>query len=401
MSLNSTPISNRKHIVFLGSRNAGKSSLINAISNQEISITSDIPGTTTDPVRKTMEILPLGPVVLIDTPGLDDEGELGAKRVEKTKKEIERADIAIVVIDSTIGMQETDKIIATRLKTNNIPFLLVFSKHDLINQDTDFIIKSIPKELKSENHLFVSSKTAYGIEELKNKLALFNDSKESEPIVSDLVRVKDTVLLVIPIDSSAPKGRLILPQQMVIRDLLDNHVNVISVQVEEIKDIFNNLKEPPSLVITDSQKFKEVSKIVPENIRLTSFSILMARYKGILKNALEGADVLDVLKDNDKILISEGCTHHRQCEDIGTVKLPNWIKKYSKKSIEFEFTSGGEFKEDLSKYRLVIHCGGCMLNDKEIISRFNKSEKQDIPITNYGMAIAKMNGILDRSVSFL
>lgn len=379
MSLNETVSANRIHIGIFGRRNSGKSSLINAITGQDIAIVSDVLGTTTDPVQKAMELLPLGPVVIIDTPGLDDTGELGSMRVKKAKDMLRKCDIAIIVCDASIGLTSFEENIANECKSRDIPHIVVMNKCDVAEND--------------DCYLHVSALTNKNIDILKEKLALLSKSEEKY-IVRDLVNEKDVVILVTPIDESAPKGRIILPQQQVLRELLDVGAISVVVQLEELSDTLNRIT--PSLVITDSQAFGKVSKVVPESIPLTSFSILFVRKKGFLKQAIEGANYLDNLKDGDTVLISEGCTHHRQCNDIGTVKLPNWIKDYAGKNISFEFTSGGEFPDDLSKYALVVHCGGCMLNDREIKYRMNTASQNGIPMTNYGITIAKIHGILDR-----
>ena len=379
--LQSTPIANRIHISFFGCTNAGKSSLVNAITNQDLSIVSEIKGTTTDPVSKTMELLPLGPVVIIDTPGFDDESSLGKKRIEKTNKILSKTDIAILVIDINIGLSDKDKELIELFENRNIKYLVVYNKADL---------GKIP-----ENEICVSAKTGFNIELLKEKIGQISLDKKEKFIIKDKIDSKETVILVIPIDESAPKGRIILPQQNVLRELLDNHNSIICCQVDELKD---NLKYKPKLVITDSQAFNKVSKIVPDDILLTSFSILFANYKGKLSSLIESAKTLKDLKDKDKILISEGCTHHRQCNDIGTVKIPNWIKEYCKKDLTFEFTQGGDFPNDLTKYSLIVHCGGCMLNEKEMQFRINEAKKQGVKIVNYGILIAFINGILERAV---
>ena len=378
--MTSTLVVNRIHISFFGCTNAGKSSLVNAITNQDLSVVSEIKGTTTDPVYKTMELLPLGPVVITDTPGFDDESALGKKRIEKTNKILSKTDIAVLVVDINIGLSSKDKELIELFKKHNTPYLVVYNKSDL----GDII----------PNELCVSAKTGYNIELLKEKLGSCNKSEEKF-IVKDRLKQGDTIVLVIPIDESAPKGRLILPQQNVLRELLDNHNSIICCQVEELKD---NLKHNPALVITDSQAFNKVLKIVPDSIMLTSFSILFANYKGNLSALVEGAKKLQELKDGDIVLISEGCTHHRQCNDIGTVKIPNWIRDYTKKELSFEFTQGGEFPADLTKYSLVVHCGGCMLNEKEMKYRINESVEQGVKIVNYGILIAYMNGILERAL---
>ena len=373
--------SERPHIAFFGCTNSGKSSLVNAITNQQLSVVSDIKGTTTDPVSKSMELLPLGPVVIIDTAGIDDEGKLGDLRVERTKQVLDKTDIAVLVIDSTVGETIFDKEILAEFKARKIPFIVVYNKADL----------------SSFSNFAVSALTGEGVNELKEKLAtLINQNKKEKFIIKDFIQAGDIVVMVIPIDESAPKGRIILPQQNTLREILDAHATAICCGVNELEDILK--KVTPKYVITDSQAFNEVKKIVPESIILTSFSILMANYKGELDTLLKGAKKISKLKDGDKILISEGCTHHRQCNDIGTVKLPNWIKKYTAKELNFEFTQGGEFPQDLSKYALIVHCGGCMLNEAEMKSRLKRANEQNIPIVNYGMAIAYMNGILERSM---
>ena len=373
--------SERPHIAFFGCTNSGKSSLVNAITNQQLSVVSDIKGTTTDPVSKSMELLPIGPVVIIDTAGIDDGGKLGDLRVERTKQVLDKTDIAVLVIDSTIGETEFDKEMVLEFEKRKISFIVVYNKADLV----------------SHSGFAVSALTGVGINELKEKLAtLINQNKKEKFIIKDRLQAGDIVIMVIPIDESAPKGRIILPQQNTLREILDAHATAICCGVNELEDILK--KVTPKYVITDSQAFNEVKKIVPENIILTSFSILMANYKGELETLVNGAKTISELKDGDKILISEGCTHHRQCNDIGTVKLPNWIKKYTNKNLEFEFTQGGEFPQDLSKYALIVHCGGCMLNEAEMKSRLKRASEQNIPIVNYGMAIAYMNGILERSM---
>ena len=375
-----TLVANRTHITFFGCTNAGKSSLVNAITNQDLSVVSEIKGTTTDPVSKTMELLPLGAVVIIDTPGFDDTSELGEKRIEKTNKVLSKTDIAILVVDANIGLSNKDNELIELFKKRNTPYLIVYNKSDI---------------KKLENKLCVSAKTGENIELLKEKIAQLKPEIKEKYIIKDKSKQKDTVILVIPIDESAPKGRIILPQQNVLRELLDNHNSIICCQTDELKD---NLKHNPSLVITDSQAFNKVSEIVPDNILLTSFSILFANYKGELSVLIEGAKKLKELKEGDKVLISEGCTHHRQCNDIGTVKIPNWIEKYTNKKFNFEFTQGGEFPKDLSKYSLIIHCGGCMLNEKEMKYRIKTAQDQGIKIINYGILIAYMNGILKRAL---
>lgn len=390
MSLNSTPSANRIHIGIFGKRNCGKSSLINALTGQNLSIVSDTKGTTTDPVLKAMELLPIGPVVFIDTAGLDDEGELGQLRIAKTYQMLNKTDIALLVVDNSVGITEEDKNILEKIQQKHIPYLIVQNKCDLKEN-------SLPKH--SKDYMEVSAKTGFHIQELKEKIAsLLPTETNQTPIVRDLLAPNDFVVLVIPIDSSAPKGRLILPQQQTIRDILDANAVSIVVKDTELKETLENLGKTPQLVITDSQAFRQVSEIVPKNILLTSFSILFARYKGNLDAVTEGAFAIDRLKDGDTVLISEGCTHHRQCGDIGTVKLPNLLRKYTQKDLHFVFTSGEEFPTDLTGYNLIIHCGGCMLNEREMKYRLRYAEDVNVPITNYGIAIAKMNGILERSL---
>ena len=389
MSLKNTPSAERTHIGIFGLRNAGKSSILNKVTNQNISIVSDVLGTTTDPVRKSMELLPLGPVTFIDTPGIDDDGTLGSMRIQKTKKVLNIIDIAILILDATLQINEKEQELIDLFKKKNIPYLLVYNKSDLL----DKIPQSIPN-----NEIYVSAKTGLNIELLKETLSNIANKKDNKKIVSDLVKKGDKIVLVIPIDKGAPKGRIILPQQLVLRELIDSETMVIVTNENNISEHLNNLNEKPNLVITDSQVFGKVNKSLPNDILLTSFSILLARYKGNLNTLVKGASALDNLKDNDTILISEGCTHHRQCEDIGTVKLPKWIKEYTNKNINFEFSSGTEFPEDLSKYSLILHCGGCMINEREMHYRLEQANDANIPITNYGMTIAKINGILDRSL---
>ena len=389
MSLNGVVSAERVHIGFFGLRNAGKSSVVNAVTGQELSVVSDVKGTTTDPVQKAMEILPLGPVVVIDTPGIDDEGALGEKRVEKTYTILNKTHIAVLVVDALKGKQQADNELVSVFEKKSIPYIVVYNKSDLLSE--------IPAP--KDNEIYVSALKNENINDLKEKMAslLKSDAKEKY-IVSDLLSEGDTVVLVIPIDESAPKGRLILPQQMTIRDVLQKNCTVVACQVNELKSTLDNLVKKPRLVITDSQAFGAVSKIVPENLLLTSFSILMARYKGDLGALVDGAVKLNSIKDADKILISEGCTHHRQCNDIGTVKIPGWIRNYTKCEPEFVFTSGGEFPKDLSGISLIVHCGGCMLNDKEMKYRLSSAKEQGVPMVNYGVAIAQMHGILKRSL---
>ena len=378
----------RTHIAFFGRRNAGKSSLVNRFTSQELSIVSDVAGTTTDPVRKTMELLPLGPVVIIDTPGIDDEGQLGSQRIERSLRVIDETDIAILVVDASAGLGDDEKSLIDAFTKRKIPYLVVFNKSDL-----DVTIPEV------ENSMSVSALKGEGIEELKEKVAVIIRERKTRPLASDLVDEGDLVVLVVPIDKSAPKDRLILPQQMVIRDLLGKGAIPVVVKDTELAIALEKVGKV-RMVITDSQAFGKVSKIVPPEIPLTSFSILMARFKGILDQSIEGANMLDKLESGAKILISEGCTHHRQCEDIGTVKLPGWIREYTGKDFEFSFTSGLEFPKDLSGFNLIIHCGACMLGETEVASRYRKASEQGVPMTNYGIAIGKMKGILARVIDF-
>ncbi|MBR3461925.1 MAG: [Clostridiales bacterium] len=377
----------RTHIAFFGRRNAGKSSLVNRFTSQELSIVSDVAGTTTDPVRKTMELLPLGPVVIIDTPGIDDEGTLGSLRIERSLRVLDETDIAILVVDGSLGVGDDEKQLIEAFMHKKIPYLVVINKGDLD-------VTAVP-----DGAMVVSALKGEGIEELKEKVAVIIRQRKTRPLVSDLVEEGDIVVLVVPIDKSAPKDRLILPQQMVIRDLLGAGAIPVVVKDTELELALGKVG-PVRMVITDSQAFAKVSKIVPREIPLTSFSIIMARFKGILDQSIEGADMLDELADGAKILISEGCTHHRQCEDIGTVKLPSWIREYTGKDFEFSFTSGLEFPKELSAYDLIIHCGACMLGETEVNSRYRKAKDQGIPMTNYGIAIGKMKGILKRVIDF-
>lgn len=391
MDLNQTPLANRTHIAFFGIRNAGKSSIMNALTNQNIAVVSPVKGTTTDPVHKAMELLPLGPVNIIDTAGFDDIGELGKLRIEKTKQILNKTDIAILVIDATLDFTDFDRDILKLITDKNIPYIVAYNKVDLM---PDFK----PKNENIKQYVYISAKEKTGIEELKSKLVQVAKTKQEKFILKDIVNPKDTVILVIPIDKAAPKGRLILPQQQVIRELLDIGATAIMTQDDNLENTLANLKTKPKLIITDSQVFGKVNKIVPQDIELTSFSILFSRYKGDLKRQVNAVKVLDTIKDDDKILIAEGCTHHRQCDDIGTVKLPNWIKNYTKANPEFIFTSGTEFPDDLTKYKLIIHCGGCMLNQTEMQSRLKKAHEQQIPMSNYGTTIAYINGILKRTL---
>ena len=389
--LNATPSGERIHIGIFGKRNAGKSSLINAITTQKIAIVSEFKGTTTDPVFKAMELRPLGPVMIIDTPGIDDEGELGELRVKRAYDILNKVNIAILVIDSTIGISVEDVTLLKHIKEKKIPVIIAFNKCELLNDNEMNNLKAdVP-------HMFVSAATGENIYKFNTGLAKLIPEEEPNIMLEDIVKPGDVVVLVTPIDSSAPKSRLILPQQQVIRNIIDNHGIVMVTQVEELNTTLSKLTSKPRLVVTDSQVFPTVAKMLPQDIELTSFSILMARYKGALLNSVKSVKTLDDIKDGDRILISEGCTHHRQCDDIGTVKLPNWIRNYSKCEPEFIFTSGTEFPIDLGSYKLIIHCGGCTLNEREIMYRNKCAYLQNVPMTNYGIAIAYMNGILKRS----
>lgn len=390
MSLNNTPSADRLHIAFFGKRNAGKSSIVNAVTGQELAIVSDTLGTTTDPVSKAMELLPLGPVVIIDTPGIDDEGDLGKLRVKRSYQVLNKTDIAVLVISADVGISDEDKALIERFKAKNIPYIIACNKSDIT-----------AVSVQSDNEIAVSAKTGENIDKLKDKIAALSKGHENtKTIVSHMLKKEDIVILVVPVDESAPKGRLILPQQQTIRDLLDHHCMAVVTQPEELPHTLNSLSKKPALVITDSQAFAGVSKNTPDDILLTSFSILFANYKGNLKLAVSGVKALDTLKNGDKVLISEGCTHHRQCGDIGTVKLPKLIRKYTGLSdLQYEWTSGTGFADRLSDYKLVIHCGGCMLNEREMQYRLKCAEDDGTAITNYGTAIAYMNGILKRSLA--
>ncbi len=389
MGLNDTVSAQRIHIGFFGMRNAGKSSLVNAVTSQEISVVSDVKGTTTDPVKKSMELLPLGPVLIIDTPGLDDEGELGEKRISKARKILTQSDIAVLAVDSAVGLRNEDERLIEEFKSRNLPYIIAYTKSDLISER---------KEIAS-NEIYVSSTEGTGVNELKELIGSFcRYMKQEKHIASDLLCPNDIAVLVTPIDESAPKGRLILPQQQVLRELLDAHCTAVVCQPEELSQTLSMLNSKPKLVITDSQVFEYVADNISDDIPLTSFSILFARYKGRLNTLVSGAKAIDSLKNGDKVLISEACTHHRQCNDIGTVKLPKWLEKYTGVKLEYSFTSGGDFPEDLKDYALVIHCGGCMINEREMNSRIDKAEILGIPIVNYGVAIAHINGILKRSL---
>jgi len=397
MSLNDTPSGERVHIGFFGRRNAGKSSLVNAVTRQELSVVSDTLGTTTDAVSKAMELLPMGPVVIIDTPGFDDEGSLGELRVKKTKQVLGKTDIAVLVADACVGLGACERELIEVFKEQKTPFLIAWNKTDLLRE-------GVPAPAADGcEQMYVSALTKANIEELKEKIASMTaPSQEALPIVSDLVKPMAKVVLVIPIDESAPKGRLILPQQQVIRELLETGAVSICVKETELAGLLKDmLPQKPDLVITDSQAFKRVAQDVPEDVLLTSFSILMARHKGFLDEAVKGCRRIDDLKENDKVLIAEGCTHHRQCNDIGSVKIPRWLRAHAGKELAIETCSGRDFPEDLSPYALVIHCGGCMLNEREVLSRMERAKKQGIAFTNYGTAIAYMNGILERSIEVI
>ena len=393
MSLNSTPSGERIHIGIFGKRNAGKSSLINAITSQDLSIVSDQKGTTTDPVFKAMELLPLGPVMVIDTPGIDDEGELGNMRVQRAYQILNKTHLAILVVDGISGLSDEDEKLLAFIQEKNVPVIVAFNKSELLTDEERQNIKvDVP-------YMLVSAATGENIYQFKTALAKLLPEDEPNVMLEDLLQPNDVVVLVTPIDSSAPKGRLILPQQLVIRNIIDNKGIAIVVQPDELENALAKLNQKPRLVITDSQVFSKVAKIVPEDIELTSFSILMARYKGALVNSINGVKALDSIQNDDVVLISEGCTHHRQCDDIGTVKLPNWIRNHTKAEPKFVFTSGNEFPLDLHNYKMIIHCGGCMLNEREIMYRNKCAHLQNIPMTNYGIAIAYLNGILKRTIA--
>lgn len=419
MSMNQTPSGERVHIAFFGRRNAGKSSLVNAVTGQDLAIVSDVRGTTTDPVYKAMELLPLGPVVMIDTPGIDDEGELGQQRVRKTRQVLAKADIAILVVDATVGRGDWEEEMLRLFAEKKIPFLVVYNKGDLLEKTPEkkklrasngsMVLDGTGggrlrggisgEEMKTGQEIFVSARTGAGIQEMKERMARLLDGRGNDRrLVADLVKPSEVAVLVVPIDKAAPKGRLILPQQQVIRELLDAGAAALVCREKELAGILEGLGRDPALVITDSQVFPQVARLTPTHIRLTSFSILFARYKGNLAQAVSGARTLKEVEDGDRILISEGCTHHRQCGDIGSVKLPAWIREFTGKELEFHFTSGTEFPEDVSEYRLIVHCGGCMLNEREMQSRLRTADEQAIPMTNYGILIAYMKGILERSI---
>ena len=387
MSLNNTPSGERIHIGFFGMRNAGKSSVVNAVTGQELSVVSDVKGTTTDPVKKAMELLPIGPVVIIDTPGMDDEGDLGELRVQKARRMLAETAIAVLVVDGTVGLSDGDRMLLDLFKEKKLPYVIAYNKSDLDGFTA------------SDDGIAVSAATGRGITELKEKIVSFAKKMQNDKkIVSDLLEPGDFVVLVIPIDDAAPKGRLILPQQQTLRDVLDAHCTVVCCQDTELKETLASLAKKPKLVITDSQAFGRVSKDTPDDILLTSFSILFARYKGDLAELVRGAAMLSKIQAGDRVLISEGCTHHRQCGDIGTVKMPAWIEKFTGVKPEYTFTSGGEFPEDLSEYKVCVHCGGCMLNEQEMGWRITHAKESGTPIVNYGIAIAQMHGILRRSL---
>lgn len=398
MGMNQTPASERVHISFFGKRNAGKSSVINAVTGQDLAIVSSVMGTTTDPVYKTMELLPLGPVMVIDTPGIDDEGELGALRVRKSYQVLNKTDIAILVIDSTAGKGEEELELIHRFHKKGIPYLIVYNKIDLLSTEK---IKNLAMSVRA-GEVLVSASDGMNIQELKEKIAsLKPEDTHKYPLIQDLIEPLDLVILVVPIDKAAPKGRLILPQQQTIRDILERGALSLVVRDTELKSTLDHFLAQgvcPKLVVTDSQAFARVSKAVPENITLTSFSILFSRYKGELEIQLKGIAALSSIEDGDRILIAEGCTHHRQCGDIGTCKIPEWIRNYTGKKPVFEFTSGTEFPDDVSSYKMVVHCGGCMLNEREMKYRIACCQDQGVPITNYGILIAQVTGILKRSL---
>ncbi len=392
MSMNSTPSANRIHIGFFGRRNAGKSSVVNAVTGQELSVVSDVKGTTTDPVTKAMELLPMGPVLIIDTPGYDDEGELGELRVKKTKQILNKTDVAILVVDGTVGLTSVDEELIKIFKQKGLNYITVYNKCDLMS------VSDMIKLSQDDSAILVSATDKKNIDQLKEKIALMADIGPEKYLVKDLVSKGDIIVLVTPIDSAAPKGRLILPQQQTIRDLLEADAVTVVIKENEVEQTLKLLNKKPRMIITDSQAFKTVAQQTPSDVPLTSFSILMARYKGFLDSAVKSAVAIDNLQDGDKVLISEGCTHHRQCGDIGTVKLPAWLEKYTGKKLAYEFTSGGTFPEDLSQYKVVIHCGGCTLNERELQYRMKCALDQGVPFTNYGTVIAQTQGILMRSL---
>lgn len=398
MGLNDKVSAERVHIGFFGLRNAGKSSVVNAVTGQSLSLVSETKGTTTDPVQKAMELLPIGPVVIIDTPGIDDVGTLGEMRVKRALQVLDKTDIAILVVDADKGLQQADQELLKLFEEKKIPHITVYNKSDLLAT-----VPSLPEKQPEKNDaIYVSAKNGDQIYELKERIGALTKAASAKAdekrILADLIQPEDVVVLVVPIDSAAPKGRLILPQQQTIRDVLESGAISVVTRETELPQTLRSLAKKPALVITDSQAFQKVNADTPADVPLTSFSILFARYKGDLKEAVHGAAQLDKLQNGDTVLISEGCTHHRQCGDIGTVKLPNWIRNYTGKELSFEFTSGGEFPEDLSPYALVVHCGGCMLNEREMKARIARAVAQNVPITNYGICIAQVHGILKRSV---
>lgn len=390
MGLAATPSGERVHIGFFGVRNAGKSSVVNAVTGQDLAVVSNVAGTTTDPVSKAMELLPLGPVVIIDTPGIDDEGGLGELRVRKARQALRRCDVVVLVVDATRGLSDADRMLLDEFSSRKLPCLVALNKADLLGDDVPAL---------ANNEVLVSARMGTGIHELKERIgALAADTGHRRLIVSDLIEQGDVVVLVCPIDASAPKGRLILPQQLVLRDVIDAHASALVCQPTELAGVFASLAKPPRVVITDSQAFGEVATVVPREVPLTSFSIVMARYKGDLPALVQGAERLSSLTDDSRVLIAEGCTHHRQCEDIGTVKMPAWIRQHSGSDPSFSFTSGGEFPDDLASFDLVVHCGGCMLNEREMAHRMATARAAGVPMVNYGVAIAQMHGILARSL---
>ena len=402
--MNETPSGERVHIGFCGRRNAGKSSLVNAVTGQDLAVVSDVKGTTTDPVTKSMELLPLGPVVIIDTPGYDDEGSLGELRVQRTRKILEKTDIAVLVIDTTDGFKSEDAELADLFAERNVPCIIALNKSDIsedsedhnIDEESLGIFQAIAK--KSQGMVHVSTVSGQGIDELKIRLAALKPEEDKEKLIADKIDRGDIIVLVVPIDKAAPKGRLILPQQQTIRDILDAGASALVVQDSELAETLEKLGTKPALVVTDSQVFGKVDKIVPADVPLTSFSILMARYKGLLDDAVRGVAAISRLKDGDRVLIAEGCTHHRQCGDIGTEKIPRWLKEFTGCDLVFETASGTGYPDDLTPYALVVHCGGCMLNEREVKHRADKTVSQGVPITNYGTMIAYVHGILKRSL---
>ena len=402
MGMNQTPVSERVHIGFFGRRNAGKSSIINKVTGQELSVVSEVKGTTTDPVFKSMELPPMGPVVMMDTPGIDDGGGLGELRVKKSLQVLGKADVAVLVADLLEGIGEPEERLVKQFRDRGIPYLIVYNKADL--KETGAVPEcgahtgAIGPDADKAPVLYVSAKTGEGIHELKEAIAQFSPKEEGRRLVGDLLAPGDLAVLVVPIDKAAPKGRLILPQQQAVRDILEAGAVAVVARDWGLPEALGSLKEKPRIVITDSQVFGQVAKDTPKEVPLTSFSILFARYKGSLEQAVEGAKRLDSLEDGDRVLMAEGCTHHRQCDDIGTVKLPRWIREYTRKNLDFAHVSGTEFPEDLSSYQLVVHCGGCMLNRKEMEGRLRRAAGQQVAMTNYGILIAKMKGILERSL---